>query len=101
MDPDLHRIDLVETEYNESNRTQTSTSPDSPPPTPTQDEKTWVVFNGRIPGVYDNGYVSPPGTEYPSTHATVLVYPQVCKLLGSATVFKKPTLTVNPLKMLG
>jgi len=36
--------------------------PDTPPPIP-QDEKTWVVFCGRLPGVYDNWYVFPSGAE--------------------------------------
>jgi hypothetical protein len=68
MDDDLRRIDLAaEAEHYScghplhppNNRLPS----DSPPPTPPQDEKTWVVFRGKIPGIYNNWCVPLPGAE--------------------------------------
>ena len=45
MAPDFQRIDM------ESLRL--SNDPSSPPPTLPQDQKTWVVFRGKTPGLYN------------------------------------------------
>lgn len=43
-----------------SPETETDTfAGDSPPLSPRRDEKTWVVFWGKAPGIYDNLYVLP------------------------------------------
>lgn len=59
MAPDFHRIDSeVGALQSEDGNTQPSSSPqvlvpDTPPRTPPQDQDTWVVFLGKVPGVYN------------------------------------------------
>lgn len=67
MDDDLRRIDSLAAEFYSSqarpaNASQGCGVHDSllaSPPT----QKTWVVFRGKTPGVYENGYASPCCTE--------------------------------------
>ena len=57
MDDDLRRIDLEVAEIERSRDADQSDSeihvPESPPPTPARDQRTWVVFHGKVPGIYD------------------------------------------------
>jgi hypothetical protein len=106
MDDDLRRIDLAaESEhypcgrplYPPNNRLPS----DSPPLTPPQDEKTWVVFRGKIPGIYDNWCVPPPVLDHSRAYMTILVCQQRCKLRDTATLFREPSLIAIPPALLG
>ena len=75
MDADFQRIDAVaalsqlehdapsssaESEANSPPSTQSDLPPptvESPPPTPHRKQRTWVVFQGKEPGIYDCVYV--------------------------------------------
>ena len=66
MDADLRRIDLeAAAEYEQASRR--GLLPDGRvrlvPPTPDRDRKTWVVFRGSNPGIYECWYASPFFTE--------------------------------------
>ena len=66
MEPDFRRIDLAAAAALDDRQSVSSDDesiPDSPPPTFPRDTKTWVVFRGKLPGIYDNPYVPPSGTE--------------------------------------
>ena len=58
MEVDFRRIDMQAAEYESihasSSMRKTPNTP-SPPPTPVRDRKTWVVFRGKTPGIYDDG----------------------------------------------
>ena len=66
MDADFCRIDLDATSILESKNIQTNgTNPlqnrvvHGLPSTLPWDQKTWVVFCGKVPGIYDHAYASP------------------------------------------
>ena len=64
MDDDLHRIDQQAAMIHDTRSSPLSSRnevlvPSTPPP---REDKTWVVFCGRLPGVYDNAYVHPSTT---------------------------------------
>ena len=72
MDEDFRRIDLVaKAVLSQSGRQHPSQKPpDSPSPpsqsslnTPPPLRKIWVVFRGRIPGIYDDWYAPLSGTK--------------------------------------
>jgi hypothetical protein len=58
MAEDFRRIDTQAAAVigSETNITGTPDN-DETPQTPSHGRKTWVVFNGRIPGIYDYMYV--------------------------------------------
>ena len=57
MAKDFHRIDAEATAIIGSGVNGIGTPDNSEvPQTHSSDKKTWVVFNGRIPGIYDNMY---------------------------------------------
>ena len=57
MEPDFERIDAetLEAVTQLSNRSSLP-DPNPPPPTPRLEQKTWVVFRGKTPGIYDTLY---------------------------------------------
>ena len=63
MDSDFKRIDAETLEAVTQLRNRSSQSntevlvSNSPPPTPTRDQRFWVVFRGKTPGLYDESYV--------------------------------------------
>ena len=63
MEDDLRRIDMLGAKFYSSQACPLNVSQDSGlrdfGPIPYLAEKTWVVFRGKTPGVYDYGYVSP------------------------------------------
>lgn len=60
MDEYLHRVDMEAAEAQRSERGHPSPSMNGAPvssvptPTPVRDRKTWVVFRGKVPGIYDD-----------------------------------------------
>ena len=62
MDEDFRRIDFeaeaVNGQYGNSFPLLNGglSVSDSPFQEPARDQKSWVVFHGKIPGIYDNGY---------------------------------------------
>lgn len=63
MDVDLRKIDKVGRQIHGSPEPIPANKeaipdydPDSSPPTPSQDQRTWVVFRGRVPGLQDYRY---------------------------------------------
>ena len=70
MDDDFRRIDsdaaaIIEAENSQMDHTNLSQSSGVHIflPTPPRNRRTWVVFHGRLPGIYDYGYASPFITE--------------------------------------
>ena len=70
MDDDFRRIDsdaaaIIEAENSQTDHTNLSQSSSVHIflPTPPRNRRTWVVFHGRLPGIYDYGYTSPFITE--------------------------------------
>lgn len=56
MAEDFHRIDTQAAAIIGPGANTGALDNDEAPRTPSHDEKTWVVFNGRIPGIYDYMY---------------------------------------------
>ena len=56
MEDDFRRIDVETASIAETEQLSYRASPQhdgDPPTTAHQEERTWVVFNGKIPGIYD------------------------------------------------
>ena len=111
MDADFQRIDAVaasqldngapsssaESEADSPPPTQADLPPspahtESRPPTPYQKQRTWVVFQGREPGIYDHSYAFSPQPKQASTLTSVFLgCLRLSKLKGSVTIFNEPT----------
>ena len=63
MDSDFERIDAETLEAvtqlkNRSSQPNTEALiSNSPPPIPSRDQRVWIVFRGKTPGLYDDSYV--------------------------------------------
>ena len=118
MEVDLQRIDAeaagsqlehnnppssAESRVNSPPQTRADSPPspthaESPPSTPHRKQKTWVVFQGREPGVYDCVYIFL--LEIKQTRALTLVFLgclRHSRPKGSVIIFNEPTLTAKPL----
>ena len=56
MDEDFRRIDEEASQPGEYSGDDQDRASTEPPPPLSRNSKTWVVFRGRIPGIYDNGW---------------------------------------------
>ena len=90
MAEDFRRIDTQAAAIIGSGVNDVGTPDDGETPqTPSRDEKTWVVFNGRAPGIYDYMYFFLFGTNHSRAHLVTLAEEPSLNLNPFLTAFRR------------